>query len=98
MLGRGPEEEHYRHLLTQAKLAWLYREGIVAEPMTDAELIEHLTRSRHDQAKTIRSLWRALETIRDMPLPEQDNMISANMRKVAKDILDCNPTDEGSVE
>ena len=85
-------------MLNQAKLAWLYQEGIVAEPMTEAELIEHLTRSRHDQAKTIRSLWHALEMIRDMPLPEQDNMISAKMRKVAKDILDCNLTDEGSVE
>lgn len=29
----------------------------------------------------------ALLAIRDMPLPEQDNMISANMRKIAADAL-----------
>jgi hypothetical protein len=29
----------------------------------------------------------ALLAIRDMPIPEQDNMLSANMRKIAADAL-----------
>jgi hypothetical protein len=29
----------------------------------------------------------ALITIRDMPMPEQDDMLSANMRQIAKEAL-----------
>jgi hypothetical protein len=31
--------------------------------------------------------WLALRTIADLPIPEQDNMIAANMRKVALDAI-----------
>ena len=31
--------------------------------------------------------WNALRTIASMPLPEQDNLISANMRQVADEAL-----------
>lgn len=32
--------------------------------------------------------WNALRTIASMPMPEQDNMISASMRHVAREALD----------
>lgn len=34
-----------------------------------------------------RRIKSALRTIADMPMPEQDNMLSANMRKVASEAL-----------
>ncbi len=39
-------------------------------------------------------LLRALLIIRDMPIPEQDNMVAANMRKVARDALAEDATNE----
>jgi hypothetical protein len=59
-----------------------------AAEISDADLIAHLKACRRNQSETLRGLWLALKAISDMPIPEQDNMLSANMRVVAKQALD----------
>lgn len=55
---------------------------------------EDLEKAFLDQGELVAALnrdgvrWRtALLAIRDMPIPEQDNMLSANMRKIAVEAL-----------
>lgn len=45
-----------------------------------AEVIE-------EQAETIRSLRFALRVIARLPVAEQDDMMAANMRKIAKEVV-----------
>lgn len=52
----------------------------VGEASTDQSVL--------DIMKALSQYEMALRAIRDMPLPEQDNMISANMRAVAKMALE----------
>lgn len=57
--------------------------------MADLDAIMKNTRETgYVNGRASRLPWlAALLAIRDMPIPEQDNMLSANMRKIAADAL-----------
>ncbi len=50
-----------------------------------------MTSSDKSPASVREALETALRTIAEMPLPEQDNMIAANMRQVAREALSAAP-------
>jgi hypothetical protein len=62
--------------------------------MTESHTLAHWQEASQRQGETIREqdaeierLRLALRTIRDLPIPEQDNMIAANMRAIAREAL-----------
>lgn len=60
-----------------------------ASQMADLDtILKNIKETGYINGRASRLPWMAaLLAIRDMPIPEQDNMLSANMRKIAADAL-----------